>query len=213
MEMRINLASPFDYLDSMAWDVAISAVLLGIAALRLNYKASKDSVEEDKKNLRMGFAAAIGASGFYLLITGLAISFQWPFGFPYGAQFTAPAYAGGLYNILFGGVASLGGLVLVATSIALFFNAGLSAVSYFAVVAGIYAAVDAYAMVSVRLTRSPELAALGYLSFAVAAFLSVPATHSDNKWLRWLFAIFAFLFAIAWLYQAANFTLGHLGVI
>lgn len=195
----IGLALPFDYLDSMAWDIVISAVLLGVAAIRLPYKASSDSIEEGGKNLRTGFAAAIGASGLYLFITGIAISFTWPY-----------AFSGGVYNILFGGVAALGGLVLLAASVALFLNAGLSAVSYFAVVAGLYAVVDAIAMVNYRLTKSPELSALGYLSFAAAAFLSVPATHSDNKWLRWLFAVFAFLFAIAWLYQAANFTWGHL---
>jgi len=206
------MVMPFDYLDSMAWSIVVSAVLVGIAAIRLPYKASKGSVEEEGKNLRLGFAAAIGASGLYLFITGLAISLQWPFGIPYGAQFASP-YTGGQYNILFGGVASLGGLVLLATSVALLLNVGLSAVSYFAAVAGLYAAVDAYAIVTARLTRSPELSALGYLGFAAAAFLSVPATHSDNKWLRWLFAIFAFLFAIAWLYEAANFTLGHLGAI
>jgi len=183
----------------MAWDIVISAVLLGVAALRLPYKASSGSVEEEDKNLRKGFAIALGASGWYLFITGMAISFTWPF-----------ATSGGVYNILFGGVAALGGLVLVATSGALFFNAGLSFVSYFAVVAGLYAVVDAVAMVNYRLTRSPELSALAYLSFAAVAFLSVPTTHTDNKWLRRLFAVFAFLFAIAWLYQAANFTWGHL---
>lgn len=207
------MASPFDYLDSMAWDVVISAVLIGIAALRLPYKASSDSVEESGKNLRIGFASALGASGLYLFLTGLAISFQWPFGFPYGAQFVSPAYAGGFYNILFGGIATLGGLTILATSIALFFNAGLSAVSYFAVIAGIYAVVDAVAILNKNYTRSPLVSALGYLSFAVAAFLSVPATHSDNKLLRWVFAVFAFLFALAWLFQAASFTLGHLAVI
>jgi len=193
------LALPFDYLDSMAWDIVVSAVLLGVAALRLPYKASSDSVEEGGKNLRIGFAAAIGASGLYLFITGMAISFTWPF-----------SMSGGVYNILFGGVAALGGLVLLATSVALFLNAGLSAVSYFAVVVGLYSVVGAIAMVNYRLTTSPELSALGYLSFAAASLLSVPATHSDNKWLRWLFAVFAFLFAIAWLYQATNFTWRHL---
>lgn len=200
-------APPFDYLDSMAWDVAISAVLLGVAALRLPYKASSDSVEESGKNLRMGFAAAIGLAGLYLFIAGAGIGFIWPF----GAR-EAP-YAGSAYNVLFGGVSALSGLVLLAASLALFFNGGLKAVSYFAAVVGLYAVVDAYSMVKVRLTRTPELAALAFLAFAVTAFLSVPATHSDNKWLRRLFAIVAFLFAIAWLYEAANITLGHLGAI
>jgi len=197
---------PFDFLDSMAWDIVVSATLIGIAAIRLPYKASSDSVEEGGKNLRIGFSAALGASGLYLFITGIAISFMWPFG-----SRTAP-YAGSAYNVLFGGVAAIGGLVLLATALALFFNAGLSAVSYFALIAGLYALVDAYAIITLRLTRSPEVSFLGYLSFAIAAILSVPATHSDNKMLRWLFAVLAFLFAIAWLFQATLFTLGHLGV-
>jgi len=191
---------PFDYLDSMAWDIVVAAILLGVAAIRLPYKASSGSVEEHGKNLRVGLAVAIGASGLYLFLTGLAISITWPYA----------AVAGGLYNVLFGGIATLGGLLLLATSAALFFNASLSAVSYFAAVIGLYAVVDALAMVTYNLTSSPLLAALGYLSFAVTTFLSVPAFHSDNKWLRWLFAIFSFLFAIAWLYQASQFTWGHL---
>jgi len=188
-----------NYLDSMAWDIAISATLLAIAAIKLPHQASSDSVEESGKNLRIGLALAIGASGFYLFITGLGINFLGPLP--------------DKYNILFGGIASFGGLLLLATSAALFLNVGLKRVSYIAVFAGLYAIVDAYAMVVARLTRSPELSALSYLSFAAAAFLSVPATHSDNKKLRWLFAVFAALFAIAWLYEAANFTLGHLGAI
>ena len=203
---------PYDFLDSMAWTVAASAVLIGFAALRLRYKASADKVEENGKKLRTGFAAAIGACGLYLFITGMAISFIWPFGSPYGAQYAAP-YAGGYNNVLFGGIATLGGLVLLATSAALYFNGGLSVVSYFAAVAGLYAVADAYAILSLWVTKQPLVSALGYLSFAAAGFLSVPATHSDNIWLRRLFAVFAFLFALAWLVQAMTFTLGHLGVI
>lgn len=202
----------FDFLDSMAWDIAVAAVLIGVAALRLPYKASSDSVEEGNRKLRTGFAAAIGASGLYLFIAGLAISFMWPF----QAIVTiggSPVNVLSAYNVLFGGIATVGGLVLLATAVALFLNGGLSAVSYFALVGGIYAVVDAIAIINKNYTKTPLVAVLGYLSFAVAAFLSVPATHSDNKMLRWLFAIFAFLFAIAWLFQAANFTLGHLGVI
>lgn len=195
-----DLVLPFDYLDSMAWDVAASAVLLGVLMLKLPYKASSGSVEAEGRNMRLGFAAAIGASGFYLFLTGVAISITWPFG----------AVSGGLYNVLFGGVAALGGLLLLAISIALFFNASLAVVSYFAVVVGLYAVVGAFAMVNYGLTKEPLVSALGYLSFAVTAFLSVPATHSDNKWFRRLFALFAFLFALAWLVQAAEFTLGHL---
>jgi putative membrane protein len=203
---------PYDFLDSMAWTVAAAAALIGFAALRLRYKASTDTIDENSKKLRTGFAAAIGACGLYLFITGLAISIMWPFGSPYGAQY-APPFAGGYNNVLFGGVATLGGMVLLATAAAIYLNGGLSVVSYFAAVAGLYAAVDGFAILSLWVTKQPLVSALGYLSFTAAGFLSIPATHSDNVWLRRLFMIFAFLFALAWLVQAMTFTLGHLGVI
>ena len=43
------MALPFDYLDSMAWSIVVSAVLVGIAAIRLPYKASEDTVEDKGK--------------------------------------------------------------------------------------------------------------------------------------------------------------------
>jgi hypothetical protein len=51
---------------------------------------------------------------------------------------------------------------------------------------------------------------LGYLGFAAPAILSVPATHLASKWWRYLFVIFAFLFAAVWLIEAATFTMAHL---
>jgi uncharacterized membrane protein len=147
----------------------------------------------------MGFGAAVGLCGFYLFLSGIAISIVWPF-----------TISEGVYNVLFGGIATLGGLVLLAGAIALFLNANLKPVSYFAAVAGLYAVVDAYAIVKYSLTSAPILASLAYLSFAAPAFLSVPATHLENKWWKRLFIIFSILFAAAWLYEAADFTLAHL---
>ena len=190
---------PLDFLDTMAWDVAISGILLAVGSIVLRYASLTASVEESNKTLRLGFAVAIGACGFYLFLSGVAISFIWPF-----------SISSGVYNVLFGGIATLGGLVLLAGAIALFLNADLRPVTYIAAIAGVYSIVDAYAITSNSLTNSPLLAALGYLSFAAPAFLSVPATHSKNKLWRWLFTIFALVFAAAWLYQAANFTLAHL---
>jgi uncharacterized membrane protein len=193
-----GLIKMVDYLDTMAWDIAISAILVGVAALRLRYKTSSDSVEPDDKNLRMGLGAGIGLSGFYLFLSGIGITFMATF----------PAH----YNVLFGGVATLGGLALLATSAALFLNAGLKEVSYFAAVVGLYLVVSAIGIMNYGLTRADGrlLAFLSYLVSAIASFLTVPATHSDNKYFRWLFAIFAFLFALAWLVEAGLFTRGHL---
>jgi uncharacterized membrane protein len=189
----------YDFLATMAWDVALSGVLLAVGAIKLHYHSSTASIDEKDSKLQMGFAAAIGACGFYLFISGADISFTWPF-----------TLSGGVYNVLFGGIATLGGLLLLAASLTLFLKADLRFASYFAAVVGLYSVVDAYAIANYALTESPLLAALGYLSFAAPAFLSVPAAHSENKLWRWLFVLFAILFAVAWMYQAANFTLDHL---
>lgn len=190
---------PFDFLDTMAWDVAISGVLLAVGSIALRYNPSTASIEEESRQLKLGFAVALGVCGFYLFLSGVAISFIWPF-----------AISGGVYNVLFGGIATLGGLVLLAGALALFLNANLRPVTYLAAIAGLYSIVDAYAIVTNGLTSSPLLAALGYLSFAASALLSVPAVHSKSKLWRWLFTVSAFVFAAAWLYQATNFTLAHL---
>jgi uncharacterized membrane protein len=190
---------PFDFLDTVAWVVAIGGVLLAVGSIALPYNSLTTSIKEKNSPLKVGFAVAIGACGFYLFLSGVAISFIWPF-----------AISNGVYNVLFGGVATLGGLVLLAGSLTLFLNADLRPITYLAAIAGLYSVVDAYAIVSNSLTNSPLLAALGYLSFAAPAFLSVPAAHSRSKLWRWLFTLFAILFAAAWLYQAANFTLAHL---
>ena len=66
---------PQDFLDSMAWDVAISGILLAAAAITLRYKPSTALIEEKERHLRLGFAAAIASCGSYLLLSGLIISF------------------------------------------------------------------------------------------------------------------------------------------
>jgi uncharacterized membrane protein len=190
---------PLDFLDTMAWDVAVSGVLLAAASIALPYDSLTGMIEEKNRQLRLGFAVAIGACGLYLFLSGVAISFIWPF-----------SISNGVYNVLFGGIASLGGLVLLAGALALFLNVNLRPVTYLAAVAGVYSFVDAYAIATNGLTSSPLLAALGYLSFAAPAFLSVPAAHMKSKYWRWLFIVFALIFAAAWFYQATNFTLGHL---
>ena len=183
----------------MAWDVALTAVLLSIGAIALPYNSEKRKVEENAKDLRVSFAMATGASGFYLFLSGVAVSFIWPF-----------ALASGVYNVLFGGIATLGGLVTIAGSAALARNVDPRPITYFAAVAAILAVVDAYAIVKYSLTSAPFLAALSYLSFAAPAMLSIPAAHFGTRRWRLIFAVFAFLFAAAWIYQAASFTLAHL---
>jgi uncharacterized membrane protein len=181
------------------WSIVAAAVLLGVGGLRLPFKASTGSVDEHGQSERIGFAIALGAAGLYLFIAGLFISVRWPF-----------AFSGGVYNVLFGGSASLAGLVLLSVSTALFLNNGLRPVSYFAAVLGLYLVVDAVSIFMYRLTSNPPMYTVYYLAAAASSFLSVPAMHTDKKWLRWLFAGVAFLFVLLGLYGATDATLLHL---
>jgi uncharacterized membrane protein len=197
------LAAPIlDFLDSMMWGIAASGVILGVAALRLRYKPSTDSIDEEQKNVSTGLGVALGATGFYIFITSLAISFGL---FP---QFGTPSSR---YNILFGGVGALGGLVLLSGSAALLLRRGVQACTYIAAVLGLYLISDAYSVWTYKLTSDPTKTTLLYLAPAIALLLTVPAMHLQNKWFRWLWAIVAFIFAGAWLYFAMTTTPAHLG--
>ena len=188
-----------DFLDVIAWDVVIAAFLLAVGSLTLAYNPKERRVDDQTAKIRLSFAIATGASGFYLFISGLAISLIWPF-----------TISSGVYNVLFGGIATLGGLILLAGSVVLALNVDPRPITYFAAIGGLYALVDAYAILRYRLTSSPVIAALGYLGFAAPALFSVPAAQfADKRW-RYLFAIFAFLFVAVWLIEAATFTIDHL---
>ena len=183
----------------MAWDVAVAAVLLAVGSLTLPYNSKEKRIDDQSTSMRLSFAITTGASGFFLFVSGLAISLIWPF-----------TIANGVYNVLFGGIAIMGGLILLAGSFTLTRNIDLRPVTYFAAIGGLYALVDAYAILQYNLTSSPIVSALGYLGFAAPAILSVPAAQfADKRW-RYLFAVFAFLFAAVWLIEAATFTIDHL---
>lgn len=191
---------PNDFLDSMMWSIGASAVLLGIAAIKLLPQSSTDSLAENGKGLRGGLSIALAANGVYLFLSGMMFNYLWPL----------RETAGGSYDVLFGGSSALAGLVLLATAAALWYNQGLKGISYFATVIGIFLIVDAISILNYGLTRDPQFSAILFLAPAITSFLSIPATHSDNKVFRWIFAIAAFLFALAWIFMAAETTHGHL---
>ncbi len=189
---------PHNALDSMAWAVAASGILLALAFWRLPYDGSKDTFTEARCS--KSFGISFGMIGIYLFINGLILSpILWPL-----------APAGGIYNVLFGGISALAGLLLIGLAFAFYFNTGLRALSYFAVVVGLLGIIDVAGILSFRLTRAPELSAFAYLMFSLTAFLTVPLTHTNNKIARWLFIIVALIFGLVWMFEAANFTYGHI---
>lgn len=197
------MVPPFDYLDSMSWSIAASGLLVGIAAFRLKYNPSTDSFEEENRNVGKGLGIALGITAFYLFLTGISISFGWHFAGP--------------YNVLFGGAASLAGLVLLTTAAAFYFGRGFQAATYFGFVVGLYLLFDAIAVYSTinsttgKLTSDPMKSTLLYLAPAVLLLYSPFAAHIKSKYARWVFGILALAFSVAWIYFAYTTTLSHLG--
>lgn len=201
------MVPPFDYLDTMSWAIGASGALVAIAAFRLKYNASTDSFEEENRNIGKGIGIALGITAFYIFLTGISISFIWPFSF-----------SGGVYNILFGGAASLAGLVLLTTAIAFYFGRGFQAASYFGFIVGLYLldmAIAVYSTIGAApasvLTKDPMKTTLLYLAPAILLMYSPFAAHIKSKYARWVFGILALAFSIAWLYFAYSTTLSHLG--
>ena len=201
---------PFDNLDSMMWTVGISAAIIGIMLLKTRYDSTTDSFEGTELKDRIGYILTFGGGGLYLFISGLYIYFTWPYGSPFGSQFQT-GFVGAYNNVLFGGVATLGGLLLVILALALYYNGGFKIASYVGVGFGAYSLCGAYAILANSYGKTPIPSALGYIGFAAAAFFIVPVTHSNNKGLRYLAALFAFLFAAVWLFEGFNTSLSHLG--
>jgi uncharacterized membrane protein len=145
----------------------------------------------------------LGITAFYLFLTGISISFGWHFS--------------GVYDVLFGGAASLASLVLLAAAISFYTGRGFQAATYFGFVVGLYLLFDAIAVFSTinsttnKLTTDPMKTTLLYLAPAVLLMYSPFAAHIKSKYARWAFGILAFAFAIAWLYFAYSTTLSHLG--
>ncbi len=201
---------PYDNLDSMMWTVGLSAAIIGILLLKIRYDSKTQTIEDSTVRDRIGYILTLGGGGLYLLVSGLYIYFTWPFGSPYGSQFTT-GYVGGYNNVLFGGVATMGGLLLIMVALALYFNGGFKMISYFGVGVGFYALAGAAAILVNMYGKTPIPSALGYIGLAAAAFFIVPVAHSNNKNFRYLAALFAFLFAAVWLFEGFNTTMSHLG--
>jgi len=188
----------YDWLDSMIWGVSMASVVIGVSALKSKIN---NGVADDGNN-----GAFLGASAFlilligvFLFVSGLAIGIMWSF-----------PMVGGVYNVLFSGASALGGIILIAISVALIRRADLRVISYGALLFGIYLLDVAYSIASYRLTRTPDFSATIFAALGVASILSVPATHLRNTWILRIFAIVAIIAGLLWLFEAYNVTYSHL---
>lgn len=189
------------FIDNLALElitlVMVSGVVVYLTGITyLEYR--KNGPENVEKTLRLGMfplgflGAIITALGFWQEIT-------WPF----------PATTS-LYNIAFGDVYLVFGLILLAVSLTIALRQKLQIVGFFALLGGIMAIYYGAVIYTHGLTKSPLGALALYASFGIAGIFTYPATYaydamSEGKRpgmgygvtliIFWLFFIFAAVFA------------------
>ncbi len=172
----------------------IVVYLTGIAYLEYRRNGGKNVQE----TLRLGIFP-LGFLGGTMTILGLWQEMTWPF--PGGTS---------LYNIAFGDVYLIFGILLLSMVFSLSMRQKLQVVGFFSLLGGLMAFYYGSIIYSQHLTKSPLATLALYASFGVAGVFTYPATYAfdsmtDGKKpgmlfgitliILWLFFIFAAIFA------------------
>jgi len=142
------------------------------------------------------FAPAFGAVGLLAVISGMHMALTWPLP--------------GVHNIVFGEPFVLFGFVFLAAAYALAKGWDLTPVTIFAVAAGAYAVILAFAILNYGITRHPTETFLGYLGAGLTGILS-PLVWKlrNNKVIRVLAIILLVLTLVAWFMTMYGSLTGH----
>jgi putative membrane protein len=144
-----------DYVALMLVNLSASLVLLALFVLKF--------LSSDGKRLAPGFLV----TGFIAAATGLHMIFTWPL----------PSS----YNIAFGELYVMFGVVIFVVGLALARGWDLLPLSIFAVFAGLASVVVGVRIAQRGMTNSPPLATLGFVLTGLAAILSLPLYLVKNS--------------------------------
>jgi putative membrane protein len=144
-----------DYVALMLVNLSASLVLLALFVLKF--------LNSDGKRLAPGFLV----TGFIAAATGLHMIFTWPL----------PSS----YNIAFGELYVMFGVVIFVVGLALARGWDLLPLSIFAVFAGLASVVVGVRIAQRGMTNSPPLATLGFVLTGLAAILSLPLYLVKNS--------------------------------
>ncbi|MCI4372702.1 MAG: DUF981 domain-containing protein [Thermoplasmata archaeon] len=163
------------FVDDLGFVVALilaGAVVLTYTAIRGFMSLLRNDPAQLRSSIK-GSAIPAGIIGFLALALGLFTEFTWPFLLSDGL---------GSYNIFFGDITTLFGMVLVVYSIVAFYGLKLEYAGLFGFVAGVITAWYGYwgytTLVSpgvLGLTKDPLETFLLYGAFAAAGVFSLPA--------------------------------------
>ena len=146
---------------------------------------------------RKPWAAAFFGVGLLSFITGLHMSFTWPF-------------PGG-YNIIFGDTTTLFGLAFLVAALALWQGWDLFPASLVGFFAGIPAVIYGFRVINLGLTQSPTISGLGFILAGVSGVLSAPFLlwFKNNKVVRWIAILVLLAAAAVWFVEVSGATWAH----
>jgi len=140
-----------DYLTVMLVNLAAGLAIMALFVLKY--------INGDRKKLAPGLLV----SGFLALVTGLHEIFTWPII--------------GSYNIPFGEMSVLFGVLFLAAGIAVLKEWDLLSLGVYAVFAGAAAILLGIRIYSLKMTSEPLVAAAGFILTGLMAVLSLPAYY------------------------------------
>ncbi|MEM0134783.1 MAG: DUF981 family protein [Thermoplasmatales archaeon] len=155
------------FIDDLALELITLVMVSGLVAYLtgityLEYR--KNGPQNVENTLRLGIFP-LGALGSVIVILGLWEEMTWPF--PGGSS---------LYNIAFGDVYLIFGIILLAMVFSLVLKQKLQVVGFFSFLGGIMAFYYGSIIYTQGLTKSPLATLALYSAFGVAGILTFPAT-------------------------------------
>jgi len=139
-----------------------------------------------------------GMTGAIALATGLPMIWTWP--------------VSGSFNIAFGELTVMFGILFIATSLTLALNWDLITIAIYGFFAGLTAIVVGIRIVNLGLTRSPLAAGMGFILTGLGGVLASPTLLylKANRYWRMLGAAVLIIAALIWAYTGYMAYWGHL---
>ncbi|TBR58469.1 hypothetical protein B4U84_21395 [Westiellopsis prolifica IICB1] len=111
-----------------------------------------------------------GMTGAIALVTGLHMTFTWP--------------VRGVFNIAYGEMTVLFGILFLSTSLALALGWDLLTVTIYGFFAGLAAIVIGVRIIDLNLTRNPLLSGIGFILTGLAGVCAAPTLYlkTNRKW-------------------------------
>lgn len=147
--------------------------------------------------LQKRWIPGFGMTGAIALATGLHMIWTWPLS--------------GSFNVAYGEMSVLFGIIFVGASLALALNLDLLSVAIYAFFAGIAAVLVGVRILDLGLTRRPLLSSVGFILTGLGGIFAAPALYlKTNQTLRLVGAIVLVIAALIWAVTGYMALWGHL---